>query len=57
MDVSSRASCDSEVAVCHGNCHMRKLKDQDMTFEKKTSNCCLTRALSGFALETAIGGG
>lgn len=39
MDVSPRASGDSEVAVGHGNCHMSKLKDQAMAFEKKSSNC------------------
>lgn len=41
----------------HGNCHMRKLKDQAMAFEEKTSNCCLTKELNGFALEIAIGCG
>lgn len=57
MDFSSRSSGDSEVAVRHGNCHMRKLKDQAMAFEEKTSNFCLTKELSGFALEIAIGCG
>lgn len=57
MGASSRSSGDSEVAVRHGNCRMRKLKDQAMAFEEKTSNCCLTKALSGFALEIAIGCG
>lgn len=51
MDVFSRAFGDSEDAVCHANCHMRNLDDQVMAFKKKTSNCCLTRALGDFAFE------
>jgi hypothetical protein len=44
-------SCDSEGSSCHGNCHIRKLRDKIVASRNRTSSGCLEGAVSGFVFK------